>query len=114
MAHNAQLGLGIYYGVLLGLLLYNLIPWLALREANHLWYVLHLSGIGLLSACIYGLAFEWLWPKSPWLANQAVPLSIALAQLAMHPFARRFLDLRQHWQQGDGERVGWGKRVDVG
>ena len=60
MAHNAQLGLGIYYGILFGLLLYNLILWLALRDANHLWYVLHLSGIGLLGACIYGLAFEWL------------------------------------------------------
>lgn len=101
MAHNAQLGLGIYYGILLGLLLYNLILWLALREANHLWYVLHLSGIGLLSACIYGLAFEWLWPQSPWLANQAVPISIALAQLAMHQFARRFLDLRHTWPLGD-------------
>ncbi|PKM15117.1 MAG: hypothetical protein CVV12_10560 [Gammaproteobacteria bacterium HGW-Gammaproteobacteria-2] len=101
MAHNAQLGLGIYYGILFGLLLYNLILWLALRDANHLWYVLHLSGIGLLSACIYGLAFEWLWPQSPWLANQSVPISIALAQLAMHQFARRFLDLRHTWPLGD-------------
>lgn len=101
MAHEAQLGLGIYYGILLGLLLYNLILWLALRDANHLWYVLHLSGIGLLGACIFGLAFEWFWPESPWLANQSVPIAIALAQLAMHQFARRFLDLRTIWPLGD-------------
>jgi len=101
MAHRTQLGLGIYYGILLGLLLYNLILWLSLRDANHLWYVLHLTGIGLISACIYGLAFEWLWPQSPWLANQSVPMAIALAQLAMQQFARRFLDLRRIWPIGD-------------
>jgi hypothetical protein len=48
-----------------------------------------------------GLAYEYLWPNSPAMANQAIPLSIALAQMAMHQFTRKFLDLRQRWRLGD-------------
>lgn len=101
MVHTTQLGFGIYQGILLALLLYNLVLWLGLRNSNHLWYVLHLAGVGLLSACVYGFAFEWFWPESPWFANAAVPVSIALAQLAMQQFARRFLDLKRNWPRGE-------------
>jgi diguanylate cyclase (GGDEF)-like protein len=61
----------------------------------------HLAGFGLVLFCLNGLAFEYLWPNYPWLANHAIPLTMCLSQMAMHQFARTFLELRQRWPLGD-------------
>lgn len=101
MERQAQFGLGVYDGILLALFFYNLVLWLAARDPSHLWYTVHVGAFGLLMFCLNGLAFEHLWPDSPTLANHAVPLSMALAQIGMHQFARVFLDLRRRWRFGD-------------
>lgn len=101
MERDAQIGIGIYNGILLSLLFYNLILWLSLRDSSHFWYMCHIGGFGLVLFCLNGLAFEYLWPRSPWLANHAIPLSMALSQMAMHQFTRKFLELDQRWPSGD-------------
>lgn len=93
LARDAQLGMGIYYGILLALLFYNLILFATLRDRSHFLYTLHVLGFGLVLFCLNGFAFEYFWPDSTWLANAAVPLSMAFAMLAMHLFARDFLEL---------------------
>jgi diguanylate cyclase (GGDEF)-like protein len=98
---DAQLGIGIYDGILLALFFYNLILWLSLRDSSHFWYMCHLAGFGLVLFCLNGLAFEYLWPNYPWLANHAIPLAMCLSQMAMHQFARNFLELKQRWPLGD-------------
>ena len=101
MERDAQLGIGIYDGILLALFFYNMVLWLSLRDSSHFWYMCHLAGFGLVLFCLNGLAFEYLWPSSPWLANHAIPLSMCFAQMAMHQFARLFLELRMRWRLGD-------------
>ncbi len=101
LERDAQLGIGIYDGILIALFFYNLILWLSLRDASHFWYMCHLAGFGLVLFCLNGLAFEYFWPTSPWLANHAIPLAMCLSQMAMHQFARTFLELRQRWPMGD-------------
>jgi len=59
------------------------------------------AGFGLVLFCLNGLAFEYLWPNSPWLANHAIPLSMCLVQLAMQQFSRIFLELDRRWPLGD-------------
>ena len=51
--------------------------------------------------CLNGLAFEYLWPQSPRLANMAVPVSMAWGTICMHQFARTFLDLRHRFVAGN-------------
>jgi two-component system, sensor histidine kinase LadS len=89
-----QLGAGVYYGILLGLLLYNLILFASLRDPNYFYYTLYVGGFGLAQLCLSGLAFQYLWPNSPDIANLAIPLSMALAMLLMLQFVRAFLDLK--------------------
>ncbi len=101
MERDAQIGIGIYDGILLALFFYNMVLWLSLRDSSHFWYMCHLAGFGLVLFCLNGLAFEYLWPSSPWLANHAIPLSMSLVQMAMHQFARLFLELRDRWPAGD-------------
>ena len=101
LERDSQLGIGLFYGILLALFCYNLVLWLSLHDRTHLWYTLHVAGFGLVVFCLNGLAFEYLWPNSPWLANLAIPLSMAIGQVTMHQFCREFLELRQRQPIGD-------------
>jgi len=101
LSRDAQLAIGLYYGILLALFFYNLVLWLALRDASYFWYLFHLSAFGLVLLTLNGLGFEYLWPNSPWLADVSVPVSICLAQLGMQQFARTFLRLRKVWPLAD-------------
>jgi len=101
MSRDAQLGIGLYYGILLALLFYNLVLWAILRDASYFWYVFHITAFGMVLFTLFGLGFEYLWPTSLWLADKSVPLSICLAQVGMQQFARTFLGSRQRWPRGD-------------
>jgi len=107
MERDAQMGIGLYDGILFALFFYNLILWISLRDSSHFWYMCHLAGFGLVLFCLNGLAFEYLWPNSPKLANLAIPLSMCFSQMAMHQFARVFLDLKSRWPLGDRISLGF-------
>ncbi len=106
LERDSQFGIGLFYGILLALFCYNLVLWLSLRDASHFWYMFHVSAFGLVMFCLNGLAFEYLWPNSPWWANQAIPVSMALSQIAMHQFCRVFLELRQRQPRADKVSLG--------
>ncbi|WP_460457302.1 sensor domain-containing diguanylate cyclase [Arenimonas alkanexedens] len=93
LERDSQFGIGLFYGILVALLCYNLVLWASLKDPSHFWYMCHVSGFGLVMFCLNGLAFEYLWPGSPWFANLAIPLSMAISQIAMHQFCRVFLEL---------------------
>ena len=106
VSRDAQFAIGAYYGILLALFVYNLVLWLALRDSGYFWYLFHISAFGLVLFCLNGLGFEYLWPGNPWLADKSVPLSISLALVGMHQFARVFLGLRERWPLGNRVSVG--------
>ena len=101
LSRDAQLAIGIYYGILLALFVYNLVLWLSLRDASYGWYLLHIGAFGLVLFTLNGLGFEYLWPESTWLADKSVPLSICLALVGMQQFARTFLELPRRWPRGN-------------
>ena len=105
-SRDAQLAIGLYYGILLALFTYNLVLWLTLRDSSYFWYLFHISAFGLVLFTLNGLGFEYLWPKSSWLADHMVPLSICLALIGMQQFARTFLELKERWRFGDRVAVG--------
>lgn len=101
LSRDAQLAIGIYYGILTALFFYNLVLWLTLRDPGYFWYLLHISAFGMVLFTLNGLGFEYLWPNSPWLADKSVPLSICLALVGMQQFARTFLELPDRWPRGN-------------
>ena len=101
VSRDAQFAIGLYYGILLALFFYNLVLWLVLRDASYFWYLFHIGAFGLVLFCLNGLGFEYLWPRNTWLADKSVPLSISLALVGMHQFARVFLGLAERWPRGD-------------
>ncbi|MDE2407217.1 MAG: GGDEF domain-containing protein [Xanthomonadaceae bacterium] len=101
LLRDAQFSNGLYYGIVLALLCYNLVLWLMLRDASYFWYLLHTGAFGLVLFTLNGYGFEYLWPTSAWLADASIPLSICLALIGMQLFARSFLDLHIRWPTGD-------------
>ena len=107
LARDAQFSLGLFEGILLALFLYNLVLWISLRDESYFWYMGHVAAFGLVMFCVNGLAFEYLWPQSPRLANVMVPLSMCASQAAMHQFSRQFLELDRRWPLGDRIALGF-------
>ena len=101
LSRDAQLAIGLYYGILLALFFYNLVLWISLRDASYFWYLFHITAFGLVLFTLNGLGFEYLWPNWPWLADKSVPLSICLALIGMNQFTRTFLELPQRWPLGN-------------
>lgn len=101
LSRDAQLSIGLYYGILLALFVYNLVLWLTTRDASYAWYLLHIGAFGLVLFTLNGLGYEYLWPHSPWFADKSVPVTICLALVGMQQFARTFLELPQRWPAGN-------------
>ena len=92
---DVQLVLGLFYGLGLAMLLYNLMLFFALRDRMYLYYVLYVAVFGLFLFGYNGLAFQYLWPESPWAANHLVAATLALALALGAQFTRAFLDTRR-------------------
>jgi signal transduction histidine kinase len=89
---GAQLGFGLFYGLLAALFLYNLIVYLSLRDRAYLWYVAYVATFGTALFTFDGFAFEYFWPDNIWLANHALGAFYSIALIFGGLFAREFLD----------------------
>lgn len=88
--------LGIIYGVLLGMLVYNLFIFLSVRDTSYLYYIFYIGSFGLYQLSVNGAAVEYFWPDNPWWANAATPFFIGCAGLFGSQFARSFLQTHAH------------------
>ncbi len=98
---GAQHLLGLYYGILLSMLLYNLLLYTSIRDSTYLYYVLYIGAYALFQLSLNGLAFEYLWPNATAWANRAVPFFIAAAMLGMIKLARSFLQTATQLPRAD-------------
>jgi two-component system, sensor histidine kinase LadS len=89
--HEARILYGLYYGIVLAMLLYNLFLFFSLRDKNYLYYVLYLTNFGLLQLSLNGLAFEYIWPDYPWWSNKSMPFLISSLLLWISRFSCNFL-----------------------
>lgn len=89
-------GLGLYYGIALVMIAYNLVLFLSIRDRSYLYYVAHITAFCGFMLSQQGLAYEFLWPGWPWWAHIANPLLGGISLLVAGQFARAFLDLRDN------------------
>jgi signal transduction histidine kinase len=83
--------LGLIYGMLLGMLIYNLFIYLSVRDTSYLYYILYIASFGLYQISVNGAGVEFLWPNNPWWANAATPFLVGAAVLFASQFSRHFL-----------------------
>ncbi|MDH0302384.1 MULTISPECIES: hybrid sensor histidine kinase/response regulator [unclassified Pseudomonas] len=85
--------LGMIYGVLLVMLVYNLFIYLSVRDVSYLYYILYIASFGLYQVSVNGAGIAYFWPDNPWWANAATPFFIGAAGLFGCQFARHFLQM---------------------
>ncbi|MDH3354516.1 MAG: sensor histidine kinase [Chromatiales bacterium] len=85
---------GFLYGVLGGMLLYNLILFISIRESIYAVYVIYVFSFIIGNATYNGHTYPLLWPDSPIWSNWAHSTFIYLYLFTGLFFTIRFLDLR--------------------
>ncbi|WP_073266708.1 diguanylate cyclase domain-containing protein [Phytopseudomonas punonensis] len=91
-----NLWLGVIYGVITALLLYNLFIFLALRDGAYFWYVVTTTGALLMILSMTGHGFQYLWPGSAvpfWLDRITLP---ALWGFGACRFTQELLQTRRY------------------
>jgi diguanylate cyclase (GGDEF)-like protein len=83
--------LSVYYGLLLGLLVYNLFLYLSLRDPLYLIYVAFIGALGVGLGGLSGLVSQFLWPNAPMLAHLSPTAGVSLAGFFGTLFVQRFL-----------------------
>ncbi len=89
--YREQLVLGVYYGIILSLFFYNLFLFFTLRDKSYLYYILYIFFFMMFQTVENGLAFQYLWPDSPWWAQRASPFFLGLTALCALVFTRSFI-----------------------
>lgn len=87
-----ELVLGVFYGVTVGLLFYNLALWWLTRERSQLGYVFFLASCLVYFLWVHGLLFRW-WPTATDWNNHGFYASILLMSLTGLLFTREYLQL---------------------
>nr|WP_244935948.1 7TM diverse intracellular signaling domain-containing protein [Leptospira bouyouniensis] len=96
LKEKENLSLGIYYGILFVLIIYNLILLFMLRDLGYLYYLLYISLYGLSQSVLNGLAFQIFWPNSPYWANISLPFVGGFSLFWGLQFTRSFLNTKRN------------------
>lgn len=85
----------LYFGLLGGLLLYNLLLFVSVRDPAFLVYALFVASMGSAQGALTGLGSQFLWPELPQWNSVAPHVGVALAGVFGLLFARRYLESRE-------------------
>jgi signal transduction histidine kinase len=85
--------LGLYYGIFLVMVLYNIFLAVSLRDKSYAFYVFYVLGFGLFQLSWNGLAYQLLWPEAVWWNNLSPVFFIAFAGFWVSNFSRSYLNL---------------------
>jgi len=87
-------GFGFYFGILFILILSNLLNYFTLRDHSHLFYVLTLASFTAWNLCIWGFAYQHLWPDEPGFSNMIINLLPLIGGVAFIALTRNVLVTR--------------------
>ncbi|MBA1275002.1 sensor domain-containing diguanylate cyclase [Stutzerimonas azotifigens] len=88
--------LGLFFGAMLAVLLYNLSLYMFTRDSSYAWYCLYLLGVVVYELALTGFGMQFLWPELGRPAGLIYVLSAAWSFFAATFFARVFLDIRHY------------------
>jgi len=108
---KAYAALSLYFGLLIGLTLYNLLLFLSVRDVGYLIYSAFAATMGLGQAALTGVGYQFLWPNAPWWNSVSPPVGLTTAAIFGFLFARNFLSSRQRMPSLDKvmlvQMAGW-------
>jgi len=103
--------LSLYFGLLVGMLLYNLLLFVSVRERAYLIYVAFVAWMGIAQAALTGMGAQYLWSSWTWWIGVSPAVGLAAAAWFGLQFARSFLSSPQRMPSIDrilvAMQAGW-------
>ena len=103
---DTRLLLGIFYGILLVMMLYNLFLFTTIREVVYIYYVLYLAAFACFQLGTHGISFKYLWPEYPRWNDRSSVFFVAATAFFLVLFSRSFLNTRHFTPRPD-----WALRI---
>ena len=94
-ALNEYYMLGIFYGIVIIMALYNVLMYFSLREKVYIHYVVYVICCGIISLGEDGLGFQYLWPNKPFLNNYIALAAPLMLMVSFSIYAKSFLELKR-------------------
>lgn len=88
---------GIYYGVIIVMVLYNIFIYFSVREPAYFYYVCYALSLLLFQSSIDGFAYQWLWPDLPSFHEISFVIFIAFITVFICLFSNTFLNLPSYF-----------------
>jgi hypothetical protein len=93
-ALNEYFLFGIFYGMILIIIVYNFLVFLAIRERKNIYYIIYLISVAAYAISLDGIGFQFLWKDHPEWNDYAVGISLYSVIIWSLIFTRRFLRTR--------------------
>ncbi|MDF3078423.1 MAG: histidine kinase [Sphingobacteriaceae bacterium] len=87
---------GVYMGIVLIMVIYNLFVFISVRDESYLYYVLYAIFIGLTQIGIKGYNFAYFWPSSPNFEQNSVIYLACLSGIFALLFCKKFLHTHEY------------------
>ena len=87
--------LGLFYGFMLLIILYNFISFLVLRVKHYLYYVIYATAMLIYLMSKNGTGFQYLWPDFPKLNSHIDALSLTTSTIFLSLFTMEFLQIKK-------------------
>src|SRR5690625_464033 len=95
-SHTESALLGLFYGMIIIMIFYNLFLYIGLRMRAYLYYVLMITSSMVAQLALNGFGFKYLWPQFPSWNTMAVPFWASIGFIFILLFMREFLDAKKH------------------
>lgn len=89
---NDKLIFGIYLGIIVIMIFYNLFIYLSVKDVSYIYYIIFIFFVGFAQACLGGYGYNYIWSKVPFITLQSINWSGALSAIASILFVRVFLN----------------------
>lgn len=87
---------GVYAGIILVMLLYNIFVFVSTRDLSYLYYVIYIAIVGLTQSNYLGFSFPLLYPSFNWLGLNGTYFYGASVGIAAIFFMRSYINTRLH------------------
>ncbi len=92
---SRQIIFGIYYGIMLIMIIYNIFLFISLNDKSYLFYILYILSFIITVSNINGFTYEYILFNFPYLNNMLLPVFCFVTYCFMILFAKYLLDLKQ-------------------
>ncbi|GBF39084.1 7TM diverse intracellular signaling domain-containing protein [Leptospira johnsonii] len=93
---DMQHGLGLYYGVMIVMILYNIFIFFSVRDVSYFYYVCYILGFLGIQLVLTGHGFQYLWPAFPFLQRNFYVVFTGICMASVLLFTKRFLNTKEN------------------